>query len=116
VFAVLLAALAVTAPAPRCHTAGLAASLAAGSPGAGQRYATLSLRNKGTRACHVFGYAGLQLLDAQHQPLPTTVIRDRTGAPRNRTLRPGARTRAPLPRPAPARRPRGTSRSRRPTR
>ena len=95
-FAILLSALAVTAPVPRCHTAGLSASLAAGSPGAGQRYATLSLRNRGSRACHVFGYAGLQLLDAQRHPLPTSVVRDHATAPRSRTLRPGARTRALL--------------------
>jgi hypothetical protein len=92
----LLVVAALAAPVPRCHTAGLAASLAPGSPGAGQRYALLSLRNIGPRRCRVFGYAGLQLLDSRGRPLPTAVARDRSRAPRPIVLTPGSRTRALL--------------------
>jgi len=93
---VLVAMAALAVPAPRCHTGGVSASLAPGSPGAGQRYALLSLRNKGSRACRVFGYAGLQLLDSHHRALSTVVVRDHSRAPRSILLRPGARTRALL--------------------
>jgi hypothetical protein len=60
----------------RCHTSDLAASLAPGEPGAGQRYATLSLTNTSTRTCTVFGYGGLQPLDAAKKQLPITPTRD----------------------------------------
>ena len=66
--------------ASRCHTSELSASLTSGEPGAGQRYATLSLTNTSARACTVFGYGGLQPLDAAKQQLPITLIRD-TGRP-----------------------------------
>jgi hypothetical protein len=68
-------------PGPsRCHTSELTASLTAGEPGAGQRYATLSLTNTSARACTVFGYGGLQPLDAARKQLPITLTRD-TGRP-----------------------------------
>jgi hypothetical protein len=85
-----------SAAVARCHTSQLAASLRAGSPGAGQRYALLSLRNRSRRTCRVFGYAGLQLLDANRRKLPTTLVRDRAKAPRRVVLAPGHRTRALL--------------------
>jgi hypothetical protein len=69
------------APGPtRCHTSELSASLTAGEPGAGQRYATLSLTNTSDRTCTVFGYGGLQPLDAAKKQLPITLTRD-TGRP-----------------------------------
>jgi hypothetical protein len=69
------------APSPsRCHTSELSASLTAGEPGAGQRYATLSLTNTSERTCTVFGYGGLQPLDAARKQLPITLTRD-TGRP-----------------------------------
>jgi hypothetical protein len=69
------------APGPsRCHTSELSASLTAGEPGAGQRYATLSLTNTSHRTCTVFGYGGLQPLDAAKKQLPITLTRD-TGRP-----------------------------------
>src|SRR5438067_3986 len=46
----------------RCHTAQLSATLTAGSPGAGQRYATLVLENTGRGTCTVHGYGGIQLV------------------------------------------------------
>lgn len=88
-------AVALVAPAPahaapeRCHTDELGASLRAGSPGAGQRYATLRLTNRGSRRCTIFGYAGAQLLRAGGHRVPTAIVRDRSRAPRRVTLRPG---------------------------
>jgi hypothetical protein len=74
----------------RCHTSELSASLAAGEPGAGQRYATLSLTNTSSRTCTVYGYGGLQPLDAAKKQLPITLTRD-TGRPVTLiTLAPGA--------------------------
>ena len=64
----------------RCHTSELSASLSSGEPGAGQRYATLSLTNTSARTCTVFGYGGLQPLDAAKKQLPITLTRD-TGRP-----------------------------------
>src|SRR5207249_3912096 len=74
---------------PRCHTRDLAAALKRGSPGAGQRYATLRLRNRSGHRCTVFGYIGAQLVGAHRRPLPTNVVRDRTRTPRRVTLAPG---------------------------
>ena len=69
------------APGPtRCHTSELSASLTAGDPGAGQRYATLSLTNTSAHTCTVFGYGGLQPLDGARKQLPITLTRD-TGRP-----------------------------------
>jgi Protein of unknown function (DUF4232) len=74
----------------RCHTSELSASLSSGEPGAGQRYATLSLTNTSARTCTVFGYGGLQPLDAAKKQLPITLTRD-TGRPVTLiTLAPGA--------------------------
>ena len=79
------------APGPtRCHTAGLSASLTAGNPGAGQRYATLSLTNTSARTCTVFGYGGLQPLDAAKKQLPITLTRDTGRPPKLIRLAPGA--------------------------
>jgi len=80
----------------RCHTAALSASLKAGSPGAGQRYATLTLRNRSGSSCSVYGYAGLGLRSAAGRALPTKVVRDRSHAPRTIVLKPGRRTSALL--------------------
>lgn len=78
-------------PGPtRCHTSQLSASLAAGEPGAGQRYATLSLTNTSARTCTVFGYGGLQPLDAAKKQLPITLTRDTGRHPKLIALAPGA--------------------------
>ncbi|WP_157734697.1 DUF4232 domain-containing protein [Actinopolyspora erythraea] len=57
----------------RCHTSMLAASLEPGHPGAGQRYAELTLRNTAGRTCTVYGYPGLEFTGANGTALPTDV-------------------------------------------
>jgi hypothetical protein len=79
----------------RCHTADLAASLQPGSPGAGQRFATLVLRNTSGRTCTVEGYGGIGLVAASGAPLPTH--QDRVlPAPGTVALRPGGSARSQL--------------------
>jgi hypothetical protein len=94
--AAVLAAGAASIVPPRCHTADLAATLRRGSPGAGQRYATLVLRNRSAHRCTVFGYVGAQLVGVSGRPLPTRIVRDRTRVPRRVTLAPGRRATALL--------------------
>ena len=48
----------------QCRTADLSAPLKPGSPGAGQRYATVVRTNTSTHTCTVGGYGGLGLLGA----------------------------------------------------
>ena len=50
--------------AGRCHTGDLAGSLQPGDSGAGQRHATVVLRNTSSRTCTVKGYGGIGLVDA----------------------------------------------------
>ena len=73
----------------RCHTSQLSVSFRPGSPGAGQRYATLVLTNHTRTTCRVEGYVGMQLLDAMRHPLPTKVVRNSTQPPGRVVLRPG---------------------------
>jgi hypothetical protein len=73
----------------RCHTGDLAARLAPGSPGAGQRYATLVLTNRGGSLCTVFGFGGLGLVAPGGVPLPTRQVRVRDPAPATVALEPG---------------------------
>jgi hypothetical protein len=77
------------AGAERCHTGDLDARLRAGHPGAGQRYATLRLTNRGSAPCTVRGYAGAQLVRADGRRVPTWIVRDHSRPPRTVTLRPG---------------------------
>ena len=60
----------------RCHTADLSAHLTTLDSSAGSRYAAVVLKNRSASTCRVFGYGGVQLLDAAHRPLPTHQIRD----------------------------------------
>ena len=46
------------------------------TPAAGSRYATAALTNRTSSTCRVYGYGGVQLLDAARHPLPTHQIRD----------------------------------------
>lgn len=80
------------APAgPRtCRSSQLTARLEPGSPGAGQRYATIVLTNHGAATCLLYGYGGMQLLDAARHPLPTKMHRVALPAPRRIEFRPGA--------------------------
>ncbi|HSV65894.1 MAG TPA: DUF4232 domain-containing protein [Mycobacteriales bacterium] len=73
----------------RCHTGDLAIRLVAGSPGAGQRYASIVLTNTTARTCTIYGYGGLVLLDPARHELPTRVLRDPTAPPRTVVLRSG---------------------------
>jgi len=59
-------------------------------PGAGQRYDALVLTNRSTSTCRVYGYGGVQLLDAARRPLPTHQVRVQSAPPRLVLLRPGA--------------------------
>jgi len=86
-----------TTPAPttpagpqRCHTADLAASLGRADSGMGHTGVTLVLTNRSTRPCRLYGYGGLQLLDAAGSPLPTHQVRVRQPGPRLVRLAPGA--------------------------
>ncbi|NHD18179.1 MULTISPECIES: DUF4232 domain-containing protein [unclassified Actinopolyspora] len=72
-------------PVSRCHTGSLDGSLKRGHPGAGQRYAELTVRNTGDSTCTLYGYPGLELLDESGSPLPTDV--SRTADPGPSTLR-----------------------------
>ncbi len=58
----------------RCRSAGLAVGLTGTDAGAGNVVATLRLTNTTARTCTLFGYPGLQLLDAQGNPLPTHAV------------------------------------------
>ena len=74
----------------RCHTADLSAHLSMLDSSAGSRYAAVVLTNRTSSTCRVYGYGGVQLLDAAHRPLPTHQIRDQTRPPHRVLLRPGA--------------------------
>src|SRR5689334_19736899 len=83
------------ARADRCHTGELTGSLGPETAGAGQRYATLTLRNTGGRTCTVYGYGGLGLAGADGAAIPTNQVR--TGGPATTVrLAPGAATRSDL--------------------
>lgn len=89
---------AATTPAPeaspvstRCHTSELGASFRAGDAAAGNRYAQLVLTNRDNRTCTVYGYGGLQPLDASGRELSITLARNATdGGPAVVRLAPGA--------------------------
>jgi len=96
----LTAALATTAGAttttPQCSTAMLDAQLKAGSPGAGQRFATVVLTNVGGQTCTVAGYGGLGLLGLPRQGVPTDLRREPSPAPTTVVLVPGGSARSLL--------------------
>jgi hypothetical protein len=84
-----------TAPTDRCHTGELTGSLGPETAGAGQRYATLLLRNTGGRTCTVHGFGGLGLAGAGGAALPTKQAR--VGGPATTvSLGPGATARSDL--------------------
>ncbi len=83
-------------PIPPCHTEDLRAYLIAGSPGAGQRYATLELMNTSHHACHTYGHVGLQLLGAHGSQVATDTVWDSTTTSRRVVLAPGAAATAQL--------------------
>ncbi|QXG76441.1 DUF4232 domain-containing protein [Modestobacter sp. L9-4] len=79
-----------TAGPDRCHTSELTASLTGGDSGAGQRGATVVLRNTGGRTCDVEGFGGVGLLDAAGRALPAQQVRQDAPAPTLLTVAPGA--------------------------
>jgi hypothetical protein len=78
-----------SAAVQRCTTDELSAGLTPGSPGAGQRYATLVLTNTSDRTCSVFGYGGVGLVAADGSALPTHQVRVSEPPPATVVLRPG---------------------------
>lgn len=79
-----------------CSTADLSVRIEPGSPGAGQRYATVVLTNASPRTCTIHGYGGLALLGAPGQGVPTDVRRVADPAPQTVSLAPGASARSLL--------------------
>jgi hypothetical protein len=60
---------------PTCATSQLTATISEPDAGAGQRNAFVTFTNNGSAPCTMFGYIGLQLLDAQGDDVPTDVVR-----------------------------------------
>ncbi len=79
-----------TAPSSRCRIGELSLSLGTPSPGAGQIYIPLVLRNSGSRTCTVFGYPGVSLLDASSNQIGQPATREPTNTPTTITLTPGS--------------------------
>lgn len=79
-----------------CRTADLSAQLKPGSPGAGQRYATIVLTNTSGHGCTVLGYGGMALLGAPGEGVPTDLRRVATPAPAPVPLGPGESARSAL--------------------
>ncbi len=84
-----------TGPA-RCRTSDLSAELAWVEGAAGSRYSAIVLTNRSRRSCTIYGYGGLQLLDARGRAVPTRQERDRTTRPALVVLRPGRSVHADL--------------------
>ncbi len=59
----------------RCHTSELTASLEIEMSAMGSGGAVLTLTNQSSRTCTLYGYVGLQLVDANRRFLPTSVER-----------------------------------------
>ncbi|WP_170837265.1 DUF4232 domain-containing protein [Actinopolyspora xinjiangensis] len=70
----------------------LTASLEPGHPGAGQRYAELTLRNTADRTCTVRGYPGLEFTGSNGTTLPTDVERSTDPGPSTVRLAPDEST------------------------
>jgi hypothetical protein len=73
---------------PRCHTADLALEVGQADSGMGHTGLNLALVNRSAHRCRIYGYGGVQLLDADGAALHTMQER---GGPRPElvTLRPG---------------------------
>src|SRR3954451_23083213 len=80
----------------QCSTADLSAQLKAGSPGAGQRYATVVLTNTSTHSCTLRGYGGVGPLGAPGQGVPTDLRRIASPSPTTLTVSPGGSVRSAL--------------------
>jgi hypothetical protein len=94
---VLPAASAVSASWPWCRQAQLTTTATTEGAGLGHVGVLFTLRNTSSASCRLEGYPGLQLLDGNGHPLPTTVVRAVSGAylfpavgPHSVALAPGA--------------------------
>lgn len=82
---------ALSATFAECGTTQLSAHFTPGSPGAGQRYATLTLTNRSAGTCRTGGYVGLGLLNGRGHEVATNAERIDLAAVRTVYLRPGAK-------------------------
>ncbi|GAA2338007.1 DUF4232 domain-containing protein [Saccharopolyspora halophila] len=82
--------------AGRCHTSMLSGSMGRVEPGAGQRYAELTLTNSSNETCDIYGYGGLRLVDEAGNPLPTNLTRSPNPGPTLIELSPGESASATL--------------------
>jgi Protein of unknown function (DUF4232) len=80
----------VQAGPARCHTADLGVSLGQQDSATGHTGLNIALTNRSPRPCRLYGYGGVQLLDAAGHWLPTQQLRAPQPAPRLITLAPGA--------------------------
>lgn len=85
-----------SSPPPECRTVDLGFTLKAGSPGAGQRYATVVLTDVSGHSCSVTGYGGLGLLGFPGQGVPTDLRRQASPAQATVVLSPGQSARSLL--------------------
>ena len=75
---------------PRCHTADLALEVGQDDSGTGHTGLNLALVNRSAHRCRIYGYGGVQLLDATGAAVHT--VQERSGPrPELVTLRPGDR-------------------------
>ena len=74
----------------RCHTADLAVEVGQSDSGMGHTGLNLALVNRSSHFCGIYGYGGVQLLDAAGAGLPTQQVRGGP-APQLIMLRPGGR-------------------------
>lgn len=79
-----------TAGLARCRTVDLALSLRKPDAGAGQRYLSIVLTNTSRQTCRVYGYGGIQLVNAAGRSVPTKQVRDPSVPPQLVRLTPGA--------------------------
>lgn len=68
------AALPPPGSAPACTAANLSLKFAGEDPGAGQRWDTFSVTNRGTSACSIQGFADVRLLGDNGQPAPGVTV------------------------------------------
>ena len=80
----------------RARTSDLSAELAWVEGAAGSRYSAIVLTNRSQRTHTIYGYGGLQLLDARGRTVPTRQVRDRTTRPTQVVLRPSMSAHADL--------------------
>ena len=80
----------------RCHTRDLTGHVEGHGAGAGQRYAALGLTNSTAAACTIYGYPGLQLVDAHGAARQTNAHWDRSAGPTRLVVAPGQTVWAPL--------------------